>query len=825
MQLTDRHIAKIDPLLQEALMQATGDELMRAIAVLNTDNVAIAATLDPAAYSSRLIYREALIAQRQTQLQAALGETMRSLQDLDLKTDGGSISPILVVEGTAKQVLAALELAGVRHISLEQLISLPEIVPAASIKHLVKIYLECLAGEPDRRTKELIYQSAQQYILNYHKLYGKLKILGMRESVELESIYTAVQCFDRWTEHDFLSVENSEQSFRTRQVHRFGTTDGVEVAHQEKYLMVLGAPGSGKSTFLRKLGLIALKGEFDYIPILLELKNFNDRDDLTKVISEQFRRCNFPKIDEFMETAFDKGKLLILLDGLDEVPAQNLDWTVEQIQKITETRSQNRFIISCRIAAYRHQFSQFKEAIIVEFSDNQIQQFIQNWFQSEQDRMIKTAQKCWELLQKPEYKGAKELARTPLLLTFLCLYYDSRQGFTNNRSLLYKDALHILLDQWLREKRVERGAILQDLTIPLEENLLTAIAYHGFQHDQLFFTRQELLDQIQTNLDNNVNASKHLNPADILRAIEVEQGLLMERSKNVYSFSHLTLQEYLTAQYIVDHNEIATFVTDHLTNSRWQEVFTLVAGLMRGGADDLLLAMVSQTQQMIDSPKLLGLLTWAHQVTDASEGNFKPAAKRVTVIFIARDLALDRDFDLTRFRDRERYLALALALGEDYLALALEGERYIGRDHAIEIDLTRELATARYRKSARELDRVRERHLFLDRARDLEKIKIYKNVDFIGLIARLESMKSQVPNRQASLQTKLEFAEKILQTWCQATLLNRDLLRLSEAETHALNDYFYANRLMIQCKNAAVRVSPQVWQTIEDRMMMPTSPV
>jgi predicted NACHT family NTPase len=138
--------------------------------------------------------------------------------------------------------------------------------------------------------------------------------------------------------------------------------------------------------------------------------------------------------------------LLILLDGLDEVPTKNLNEAIAQIQNFVDQYDKNRFIASCRTAAYRSGFRRFSDVAMADFDDTQIEQFIGNWFQSEADKQAGTAQKCWEILQKPEYKAAKELAQTPLLLTFLCLVYDRSQSFPDNRSVLYRKALRILLE-------------------------------------------------------------------------------------------------------------------------------------------------------------------------------------------------------------------------------------------------------------------------------------------------------------------------------------------------------------------------------------------
>ena len=134
---------------------------------------------------------------------------------------------------------------------------------------------------------------------------------------------------------------------------------------------------------------------------------------------------------------------------------------IRQIQNFVDRHDKNRFIVSCRTAAYRNNFQRFADVKLADFDDTQIEQFIGNWFQSNVDKQAGTAQKCWELLQKPEYAAAKELAHTPLLLTFLCLNYDRSQNFPNNRSVLYKKALRILLEEWAAEKRILREEILR----------------------------------------------------------------------------------------------------------------------------------------------------------------------------------------------------------------------------------------------------------------------------------------------------------------------------------------------------------------------------
>ena len=506
----------------------------------------------------------------------------------------------------------------------------------------------------NEETRELIFTASKQYVQNYEQRHGILKVLGMRDPVKLESVYTAVQFLDNDAIRSFESIDNLEQFYRQANTRRFQSQDkgkqqGIKVANDKQYLMVLGGPGAGKSTFLRKMGLEALKGKkggFKHgcIPVFIELKRFTSSDiNIEKFIIEEFNICGFPSPDKFTAKALEEGKLLILLDGLDEVPRQNLNEAISQIQNFVDKSSKNRvdnpdknrFIASCRTAAYRSSFSRFSDVAMADFDDAQIQQFIFNWFHSPADKQAKTGEKCWELLEKPEHSAAKELAHTPLLLTFLCLVYDRSQSFPDNRSVLYRKALRILLEEWASEKRINREEIYQGLHTELEEILLSKIAYTGFESDRLFCSGRDIVGQIKTFLASNLNAPQQLDGEAVLKAIAIQQGILVERADDVFSFSHLTLQEYLTAQYIDDHRLVEKLVTEHLIDKRWKEVFLLVAGLMRGGADNLLLRMEKQAQKYINTRKLQALLNWAEQITSGSPGGYKPVGKRAVAITYA----------------------------------------------------------------------------------------------------------------------------------------------------------------------------------------------
>lgn len=672
------------------------------------------------------------------------------------------------------------------------------------------------------------YHFVGEYAQRYWKRHGIVRVLKMTKPMELESIYINVQCLNSFSRDKYESSLKLEKAFRESNQRRYrspkdGKQEGMVFANQEKYLMVFGEPGIGKSTFLRKVGLEAMKGnnkkyQHNLTPFLLELKHFKEEQiDIQRFIQEEFKICGFPNVEKAIPDKLKKGELLILLDGLDEVPDANTNNVITTIQNFVDQHNKNRFIISCRTAARNH-FRQFTDIEIVEFDDDQIETFIHHWFSDEQE----TAQECWELLQQPEYASAKELGQTPLLLTFLCLVYDENQAFPTNRSRLYGDALRILLERWAAEKRLpNRRQIYENLSIENEEILLSEIAYFYFTQDCLFYNQGELTDQIKTFLMDRLNAPHYLDGEQILKTIEKEQGIFAERARGEYSFSHLTLQEYLTAKYIVDNNLVGQVVKAHLTEPRWREVFLLIAGLILGKqqTSDFFRVMAQTAKDFLQTQlgkKFVPVLIWAdHMTKDSVNSPIKPPGRRAIAYAYA-------------YATRYAYSNIYSNISTDYAnatATAIAIDIKIRKVTAIStaivnaIDIkirevtaiSTDYATAKFIESLITLTEL------------FQQDQIFSTVNYQSLSTKLREEEDFL-NTEPKL-TRKEFHERIqaiFQIWNQAFFLTPDLLNFEWQTIKDIDDqYFYIYRLMLDCQKIAPNLAPGVWAEIENGMLLP----
>ena len=207
---------------------------------------------------------------------------------------------------------------------------------------LAKIYEQVceFLGETYDDVKTEVENSYHRYDKSYRDRHGQLKVscVDMRKPISLDDVYVAIQFLNQHTALQYRSSEEAEQAFRERNRRHFHSTsdkrqNGTQAANDEQYLMLLGGPGIGKSTFLRKVGLEALKGKdgnfkHQCIPVFLELKRFNeDQIDIEALITREFEVCGYPYPAQMTNAALKSGKLLILFDGLDEVPTAHVHIT------------------------------------------------------------------------------------------------------------------------------------------------------------------------------------------------------------------------------------------------------------------------------------------------------------------------------------------------------------------------------------------------------------------------------------------------------------------------------------------------------------------
>lgn len=433
---------------------------------------------------------------------------------------------------------------------------------------------------------------------------------------------------------------------------RIKRNEGMAVAHDNARLLILGKPGAGKTTFLKHLAVDCSNGKFqpNLIPVLIELRKIQSTEwRLLDALSEELSTDN-----QRTQTLLEQGRLLILMDGLDEVPTNSFRRNVqEQLRSLAQERkhSGNRFILTCRTQIIEVIPQGFTSVEVAEFKDEQVENFVRNWFCASGQTEAGVEQQWQAFSDSTKHNSAlKELTVTPVLLSLMCWVFQDSGELPSQATLLYRKGIRLLLEKWNDRKEIPEWEIgkevYRELSIDQKEALLTEIAAQKFENSGNFvlFEEKDLAKQIA----NFLNLANVREGEAVLKAMEAQHGLLVERADELWSFSHLTFQEYFTARQIKEQHDNASLqkLASHVTEKHWHGVFRLTAEMLPN-ADRLLLLMKKKVDERIKDKKLQEFLAWLEdKACSISETSYKPASVRAFYFY----------FDRLRFNTLEEFL-------------------------------------------------------------------------------------------------------------------------------------------------------------------------
>jgi len=459
-----------------------------------------------------------------------------------------------------------------------------------------------------------------QYLSYIKKLSSTIRIYGTTKPVPFDRIYININ----------IKTNKSHQT-------RKNIKNGTSVTDDHKKLLIMGKPGSGKTTFLKHISLHAIsKNKF---PIFVNLKMLADSNlSLMDFILMQFD--DFLKSFSFVLEILQMEKTIILLDGLDEVNQANMKRSniIDDIISFVGKYHNCQYIITCRSASTDYIFEKFTYVEITDFDDNQIQLFSKQWF-------IKNKKKQEQFYAElSEYDRLKELARTPLLLSLLCLIFDEGGTFPSTQNEIYKKAVNIILKMWDRSKNIKRDKPHNKLSIKKEQKLVSYIAYNTFIKNEYSFslsTAGKIIFSFWKDEIEDLEDFDDIEEDDILKAIEAKSGIIREQSSGTYSFSHISFHEYFTAQYIFKHqNILQQIILDYIYDDTWREVFLRIAEALDDTCNFIEIFITKLEQTVISEKRLKQLLSEIYAEVPKISTENSPFEKRLGLFTLIIDTAM-----------------------------------------------------------------------------------------------------------------------------------------------------------------------------------------
>jgi predicted NACHT family NTPase len=377
----------------------------------------------------------------------------------------------------------------------------------------------------------------------------------------------------------------------------------------------------------------------------------------------------------------------------------------------------------------------------------------------------------------------------------------------------------LLLEQWDKSREIERDEIYRDLSVERKLELLSYLAVKKFEQTQyVLFEQTEIERYIAEFLGIEQRESRA-----VLRAMGSQHGLLIERAQKVWSFSHLTFQEYLVTRQILANcnplsinDPILNKLVSHVIDKRWREVFLLASTMLEKPDFFFFLMKAIIDKLLLKSPPLQNFLIWIDQKSKSVDAPNKSAAIRAFYFNNCRTDFFGKIDDVSSYLKEEKipdiYLEGEMSI-DFYLRMALDNsynlDGYIQQDPEGDPDTNQGI----YCNS-------------LSLVNALMSGLSTSPQSGENMIEELSQVCKYNPHQQWKefkqwWQTNGKgWTEKLKLFMTEYRNIGHDW-QFSEEQHKLLQQYNDANELLVDCLNSGCSISQNVKQEIEEMLLLP----
>lgn len=373
-------------------------------------------------------------------------------------------------------------------------------------------------------------------------------------------------------------------------------------------LAILGAPGGGKTTFLKFLSLVHCTGQEGALglkarlPVPLPLTFVAEALDaaeaegesLEDIIVRYYRQEREQDVAEVLKRALEVGGALLLLDGLDEVGGvERRSRIVKEVERFLARRAAagNQLILASRPLGYsevRLEADGLVECSLSGFGDEQISEFVEKWTRAVNKKGgLQGLKLNGELLNALNRdREVRELACNPMLLTLLALRRLQGEPLPGRRIELYRGFTETILRQWNLERGVARR-LGRDPDVLETVKILAPLALRMYDTPpDVHRTREDILVD---SLEEIYRERGDEDPAGAARQFVDDArnhpALLFDWGGGRFGFIHPMFQEYLAAVALAQRGQqgvgpIVDALSSYLHEPFWHDVCLMTVRYM-----------------------------------------------------------------------------------------------------------------------------------------------------------------------------------------------------------------------------------------------------
>jgi hypothetical protein len=366
---------------------------------------------------------------------------------------------------------------------------------------------------------------------------------------------------ENWTKLDSFEIDNhnAEEDSEDQNIVR---DDILRLAKYFSRAYLLGEPGSGKTTTIKKIfydnAKCLINGDPDSkFPIYIKGSSFSSARDLMSLIRTSLGDLDF-------EDVIAKYKVLVLIDGFNEI-SQNIKKSANQeLSFILENYKTIDVLISTRKAGFRNDLGiSFIE--IEKLSDDLIFETLENKIKSKSKWIWDNLQKNRDLLQ---------MAKNPLMLQMIISVLDKKSEFPRNKGLLYNLFVDVSF---------ERTNKITSLNVETKKEIISSLAFSMFENGQIKRIKKEKVKNYILEIFHSRGIVVDINDY----VDELIESSLMICFGDTLEFNHETYQEYFISLEIKKRFLLNGKVDSYISDERWERSYIMCADLFKEKSDFL----------------------------------------------------------------------------------------------------------------------------------------------------------------------------------------------------------------------------------------------
>ncbi|MBN3862102.1 NACHT domain-containing protein [Pseudomonas frederiksbergensis] len=342
-------------------------------------------------------------------------------------------------------------------------------------------------------------------------------------------------------------------------------------------LVIQGIVGQGKSIFMRYLASAAMRDEeCCVIPIFLELRTLSAKKNIFQSIGKFFESVGLEFSDELFSYLASSGKLILLLDGFDEVSPDCLRDTLEEIEYMQVKYPEMRIIVSSRPSNDIQMVSGFRVVDLSVLNSADYDPFL---------RKLKVATaKRVELIHAIAESSSTVggIISTPLMMTLVVLVYEAEREIPPTLPEFFEKMFHVV---FTRHDRLKLGFSRRHYSGLSERKLQQLFEAFCFMVIQSGSGRSLTGEQFNEAFDLALDYAEgcKCDVEDFKKDIVKVACLMLEEGVDVVTFLHKSILEYYAAAFIKHSSpEVASLFYKEAGVDRyrsWSDVLRFLASI------------------------------------------------------------------------------------------------------------------------------------------------------------------------------------------------------------------------------------------------------